>query len=172
VEPLDEAIDHVRGPETGRAIVEYGDYECPYSRAAFREIEHVEQRLGDGVRFAFRHFPLTDIHPHALAASAAAEAASLQGRFWEMHTMLFRRQEALEDADLRSYAEELGLDVDRFDSDRAGDPVLLRIARDVEGGIATGQIRGTPTLFIDGVVHAGSYDAATLLAALGALPGT
>ena len=167
MEPLDEAIDHVRGAETGRVIVEYGDYECPYSRAAFREIEHVEQRLGDGVRFAFRHFPLTDIHPHALAASAAAEAASLQGRFWEMHTLLFRRQEALEDADLRSYAEELGLDVARFDSDRAGDPVLGRIARDVESGIATGEVRGTPTLFIDGVVHAGSYDAETLLEALG-----
>ena len=166
MEPLDEAIDHVRGAETGRVIVEYGDYECPYSRAAFREIEHLEQRLGAGVRFAFRHFPLTDIHPHALAASAAAEAASLQGRFWEMHTLLFHRQEALEDADLCSYAEELGLDVARFDSDRAGDPVLGRIERDVESGIATGEVRGTPTLFIDGVVHVGSYDAETLLEAL------
>src|SRR3954468_21686185 len=80
---LDEAVDHVRGGPEGRLIVEYGDYECPYSRLAFRAIERVESQLGDGVRFAFRHFPLTDIHPHALAASAAAEAAALQGRFWQ-----------------------------------------------------------------------------------------
>src|SRR3954449_7041718 len=94
---LDEAVDHVRGGPEGRLIVEYGDYECPYSRAAFRQIERVESQLGDRVRFGFRHFPLTEIHPHALAASAAAEAAALQGRFWEMHELLFRRQKALED---------------------------------------------------------------------------
>ena len=80
--------------------------------------------MGDGVRFAFRHFPLTEIHPHALAASAAAEAAALQGRFWEMHELLFHRQQALEDDDLRRYARELGLDVERFDADRASAGVL------------------------------------------------
>src|SRR5205807_969737 len=101
MEPLDESVDHVRGSASGRLIVEYGDYECPYSRAAFREIEQVERRLGDGVRFAFRHFPLTAIHPHALTASAAAEAAALQDRFWQMHELLFHRQHALEEGDLR-----------------------------------------------------------------------
>ena len=89
MEPLDEAVDHVRGSPAGRLIVEYGDYECPYSRQAFREIGHVEARLGDGVRFAFRHFPLTEIHPHALAASAAAEAAALQERFWDITSCSF-----------------------------------------------------------------------------------
>jgi protein-disulfide isomerase len=89
IEPLDEAVDHVRGASTGRLIVEYGDYECPYSRLAFREIEKVERQLGGDVRFAFRHFPLTEIHPHAMAASAAAEAAACQRRFWEMHGLLF-----------------------------------------------------------------------------------
>jgi protein-disulfide isomerase len=165
MEPVDEVVDHVRG-SSGRLIVEYGDYECPYSRRAFREIEHVERRLDGRVRFAFRHFPLTDIHPHALAAAAAAEAAALQGYFWEMHDLLFHRQKALEDRDLRRYAAELELDVARFDSDRAGDGVRTRIRRDVESGIASGEVRGTPTLFIDGMVHSGGYDAATLLEAL------
>jgi protein-disulfide isomerase len=166
MEPLDEAVDHVRGSPTGRLIVEYGDYECPYSRRAFREIERVERRLREGVRFAFRHFPLTEVHPHALAASAAAEAAALQDRFWDMHGLLFHRQKALEDDDLRRYAAELELDVALFDSARTGAAVLDRVRRDVEGGIASGQIRGTPTLFIDGALHGGGYDADALLEAL------
>src|ERR1700704_3502270 len=95
IEPLDEAVDHVRGPGGARLIVEYGDYECPYSRQAFREIERVERELDDGVRFAFRHFPLTEIHPHALASAVAVEAAASQGRFWDMHDRLFHRQKAL-----------------------------------------------------------------------------
>ncbi len=164
--PVDEAVDHVRGAPAGRLILEYGDYECPYSRQAFRAIELVEKELGDGVRFAFRYFPLTSIHPHALAAAAAAEAAARQGRFWDMHALLFHRQKALGDEDLRRYAAQLGLDVARFDRDRAGASVLDRIRRDVDSGIATGQVLGTPTLFIDGAVHRGGYDAATLREAL------
>jgi protein-disulfide isomerase len=166
MQPLDEAVDHVRGPATGRVIMEYGDYECPYARAAFREIQQVQRRLSGGVRFAFRHFPLTEIHPHALAASAAAEAASLQHQFWKMHDLLFQRQSALADADLRRYAVELGLDVAVFDDDRGSTQVLDRVRRDVESGIASGEVLGTPTLFIDGVLHEGHYDVASLLNAL------
>jgi protein-disulfide isomerase len=166
MEPLDEAVDHVRGGPAGRLVVEYGDYECPYSRRAFQEIEHVEQRLGDDVRFAFRHFPLTEIHPHALAAAAAAEAAALQEQFWTMHELLFHRQTALEDDDLRVYAAELELDVALFDSDRTDAAVLGRVRRDMQSGMASGEVLGTPTLFIDGVVHRGGYDAAALLEAL------
>ena len=166
MQPLDDAIDHVRGGAAGRLIVEYGDYECPYSRRAYREIERVEARLGDGVRFAFRHFPLTEIHPHALVAAAAAEAAALRDRFWEMHNMLFHHQLALESDDLRQYAAELELDVAEFDRDRASAAVMRRIGRDVDSGIASGEVEGTPTLFIDGVVHRGPFDAATLLEAL------
>ena len=166
IEALDEAVDHVRGPATATVIVEYGDYECPYSRAAFRAIERVETQLGEGIRFAFRHFPLTEIHPHALAASRAAEAAALQGRFWEMHDMLFHRQKALEEDDLRGYALELGLDVARFDSDRSGEGVLERVGRDVRSATASGEVRGTPTLFVDGVVHRAGYVVATLLGVL------
>jgi protein-disulfide isomerase len=166
MEPLEDAVDHVRGGPAGRLIVEYGDYECPYSRQAFREIERVERQLGDRLRFAFRHFPLTEIHPHAAAAAAAAEAAALQHRFWDMHELLFHRQKALEDGDLRRYAAELELDVARFDGDLGGAAVLGRIGRDVQSGLASGEVRGTPTLFIDGVVHRGGYDAAALLEAL------
>jgi protein-disulfide isomerase len=165
VEPLEEKVDHVRRPSGARVLVEYGDYECPYSRQAFRAIERVERQLNGGVRFAFRHFPLTDVHPHALAA-AAAEAAALQERFWEMHKLLFHRQRALEDDDLRRYAAELDLDVQQFAQDRADAGAARRIRRDVESGLASGEVRGTPTLFIDGVVHRGGYDAATLVEAL------
>jgi protein-disulfide isomerase len=164
--PLDDTVDHVRGSPTGALIIEYGDYECPYSRQAFHAIELVEQQLSGNVRFAFRHFPLTGIHPHALAAAAAAEAAAVAGRFWDMHELLFHRQRALEDADLLRYAAQLGLDVAAFDTDRAGATVLARIQRDVDSGRASGQVLGTPTLFIDGVLHRGGYDPPTLLAAL------
>ena len=112
-------------------MVEYGDYECPYSRQAFRQIERLERRPGDDLGFAFRHFPLTEIHPHALAASAAAESAALQDRFWEMHELLFRHQNALADHDLRRYAAELDLDVAAFDVDRASAAVMKRVGRDV-----------------------------------------
>jgi protein-disulfide isomerase len=164
--PLDQNVDHVRGSPAGHLIIEYGDYECPYSRQAFHAIDQVEQQLDGNVRFAFRHFPLTGIHPHALAAAAAAEAAALQARFWDMHKLLFHRQKALEDGDLRGYAAQLGLDVAAFDRDRAGSAVLERIRRDVDSGLASGQVVGTPTLFIDGVVHRGGYDPPALLAAL------
>src|SRR5215467_7089156 len=114
---LEAGIDHVRGFAAAPVILEYGDYECPYSRQAFRQIERVERETEGGVRFAFRHFPLTAIHPHALAAAAAA--AARQDRFWDMHDLLFHRQQALEDGDLQRHAADLGLDVPRFDRDRA-----------------------------------------------------
>ena len=164
--PLDEKVDHVRGSPAGPLIIEYGDYECPYSRQAFHAIEQVEQQLGGNVRFTFRHFPLTGIHPHALAAAAAAEAAALQGWFWDMHELLFHRQKALEDGDLRGYAAQLGLDVSAFDRDRASTVVADRIRRDIDSGLASRQVLGTPTRFINGVGHRGGYDPPTLLAAL------
>jgi protein-disulfide isomerase len=160
--PLDEKVDHVRGSPAGRLIIEYGDYECPYSRQAFHAIQQVERQLGGSMRFAFRHFPLTHIHPHALAAAAAAR----QGRFWDMHELLFHRQKALEDGDLLGYAAQLGLDVAAFDRDRASTAVAERIRRDADSGLASGQMLGTPTLFIDGVVHRGGYDPPALLAVM------
>ena len=168
LEPLEAGIDHVRGPDSAAVILEYGDYECPYSRRAFREIQRVEQAMKGGVRFAFRHYPLVQIHPHALAAAGAAEAASNQDRFWEMHETLFHRQKHLADSDLRRYARELGLDVARFDKDVSSSSVLSRVGRDVGSGRQSGEVHGTPTLFINGVVHRGDYDAATLIEAINA----
>jgi protein-disulfide isomerase len=111
-------------------------------------------------------FPLTSIHPHAFAAATAAEAAAAQGRFWDMHELLFHRQKALEDGDLLAYAAKLGLDLAAFERDRASTTVAARIRRDVDSGLASGQVLGTPTLFIDGVVYRGGYDPPALLAAL------
>jgi len=163
---LEDNVDHVRGPSSASVILEYGDYECPYSRQAFLAIERVERERSGRVRVAFRHFPLTEIHPHALAAATAAEAAALQGRFWEMHELLFHRQHALEDDDLLGYAREIGLDPVRFENDRVGTEVAARVGRDIASGEASGEVYGTPTLFIDGIVHRGAYDARTLLEAL------
>jgi protein-disulfide isomerase len=164
---LESGIDHVRGPDSEPVILEYGDYECPYSRQAFRAIERVERDRHGGVRVAFRHFPLTEIHPHALAAAMAAEAAALQGRFWEMHERLFHHQHALQDDDLRTYARELDLDLPRFERDRSSTDTLARVQRDRTSGEDSGEVHGTPTLFIDGVAHRGPYDSDTLRKAVG-----
>src|SRR5258706_13731359 len=104
IEPLDEQVDHVRGPSAGHLIVEYGDYECPYSRRAFRGIEQVLQSVSGGIPFAFRHLPLTELHPHVLAAAGAADAAALHEQVWPMHRLLLHHQQTLEDEELRRYA--------------------------------------------------------------------
>jgi protein-disulfide isomerase len=159
-----DPVDHARGAAGGHVLVEYGDYECPYSARAYRSI----RGLLDEVRFQFvyRHFPLTSIHPHALGAAVAAEAASLQDRFWPMHDWLFSHRRTLEDEHLREAARELGIDVEGFDEDRASTPVLQRVQRDVLSGEASGEVRGTPTIFIDGAVYRDSYEPDTLRGAL------
>src|SRR6266705_493075 len=103
--------DHRRGPETAQVtVVEYGDYECPNCGQAHPIVKEIQRRLGDRLRFVFRNFPLSQIHPHAEHAAEAAEAAAGQGKFWEMHDILFENQSALEDDNLAQYAESLGLD--------------------------------------------------------------
>jgi protein-disulfide isomerase len=141
----------------------YGDFECPYTRLAYREIQQVEQQLAGQVRYAFRHFPLTEIHPHALAASLAAEAAHVQQWFWDMHDLLFHRQKALERENLGEYAAELGLDIAAFEADMSGRQVADRVRRDQQSGRRSGRVRGTPTLFINGVIHHDDYAANILL---------
>jgi protein-disulfide isomerase len=153
IPPIDAAQDHVRGPDGAPVLLVYGDYECPYTRAAYRSVEVLERR-GLPFRFAFRQFPLVEIHPHALQAAVAALAADEQGRFWEMHEVLFANQKALGRDALNGYAAHLGLDVERFRRDFASDAQLRRLERDVAGGLAAG-VHGTPTLFLDGVPHHG-----------------
>jgi protein-disulfide isomerase len=164
--PVDLDRDHWRGGERAVVtLVEYGDYECPYSRMAFRAIQRLEQQLDGQLRFVFRHLPLTRIHPHALVAAHFAEAAALQGGFWPMHELLFGHQRALADADLWGDADQLGLDRHRLAADLEGRTVWRRVQADADSALASGA-RGAPTLFINGRRHLGGYDQPTLGAAL------
>jgi protein-disulfide isomerase len=161
--PVD-AADHTRGVSGGHQLVVYGDFECPYTAAAMRDIGGL---LDGGAAFevVFRHFPLRSIHPHAQAAAEAAEAAARQGRFWEMHDLLFRNQLRLEPDDLRRFAQRLGLDLERFESDLADAAIKARVERDVDSGVPSG-VDGTPSLFIDGRRYVGLRDPASLGRAL------
>jgi Na+/H+ antiporter NhaA/predicted DsbA family dithiol-disulfide isomerase len=162
---VDAERDHVRGPaEAPVTVVEYGDFECPFCGQAEPVIRELLSDFAD-VRYVWRHVPLSDVHPHAQLAAEASEAASDQGAFWEMHDLLLARQDALELDDLIGYAEQLGLDVERFTNDvhdRVGAP---RIADDVDSADLSG-VSGTPTFFINGRRHYGAYDIATLSAAV------
>lgn len=140
--------DHLRGDAGSPLLIEYADFECPFC-AALSAIVHDAP-----VRRVFRHFPVRSSHPRAWPAACAAEAAGLQGRFWEMHESLFADQAHLDDPHLWARAEALGLDVERFDADRRGDPVLSRVRHDFRGGVRAGVVL-TPTVFIDGRPHVG-----------------
>jgi formate-nitrite transporter family protein len=158
--------DHVRGRAGApMRLLIYGDYECPYTRRALISVAQVRGELGDDFTYAFRNFPLTEIHPHALNAALAAEAAELQGRFWEMHDLLFEQQRALADDDLGRHAKEVGLDEPRFRADFADRKGLSRIESDVASGVRNG-VEGTPSLFINGKPHEDSYEPANLIKAL------
>jgi protein-disulfide isomerase len=160
--------DHVIGPANAPVtLVEYGDYECPYCGAAHPIVKEIRRRLGDGLRFAFRHFPLTRVHPHAEHAAEAAEAAAAQGpaRFWQMHDMLYEHQDALDDEYLAVYAAAIGLDVERFTLELLEGIYAPRVREDFLSGVRSG-VNGTPTFFINGHRHEGTYDLATLLAAI------
>jgi len=160
-----DGADHARGVSGGPQLVVYGDFECPYTAAATREIDRLLES-GAAIEVVFRYFPLRSIHPHAQAAAEAAEAAASQDRFWEMHDLLFRNQLRLEPTDLRRYAERLGLDLGRFDVDLASNAIRARVERDVETGLESG-VDGTPSLFIDGRRYQGPRDADSLSEALG-----
>jgi len=158
--------DHVRGPaQAPVTLVEYGDYECPYSGAAYPIIEEVRRRLGDDLRFVFRHFPLSRIHPHAAKAAEAAEAAAAQGTFWPMHDLLFTHQDALEEDELVSYAAMLGLDLVRFSDELTSGVHAARVRDDFMNGVRSG-VAGTARFFINGRGYAGVAETGMLLAAL------
>ena len=164
--PVADDRDNVQGPtDAAVTLVEYGDYECPYCGAAYPIIKEVQARMGERLRFVFRNFPITTSHPHAEQAAEAAEAAASQGRFWQMHDLLYENQRRLRDQDLRAHAERLGLEVERFDKELAQHVHAARVHEDFMSGVRSG-VNGTPTFYINGTRHDDSYDIETLLAAL------
>ena len=164
--PVDPGRDHIQGPaDAPVTLVEYGDYQCPYCGKAHAIIQAAQARLGDRMRFVFRNFPITTSHQYAEAAAEAAEAAGAQGRFWPMHDVLYENQRQLSDADLRGYAEGVGLDLDRYDADMASHAHAERVREDFMGGVRSG-VNGTPSFYINGARYDDSYDLETLVAAL------
>jgi protein-disulfide isomerase len=158
--------DHQQGSATAPVtLVEYGDYECPYCGKAYHIVKEIQRQMGNQLRFVFRNFPLTQAHPFAEHAAEAAEAASAQGKFWEMHDTLYEHQQALDDTNLVIYAIALDLDERRFIDELTKHVYADRVREDVLSGIKSG-VNGTPTFFINGIRHDNSYDAPTLLAAI------
>jgi protein-disulfide isomerase len=159
--PVSPDRDHIRGSlDAPVSLVEYGDYECPYCRAAHPIVDEIQARMGDELQFVFRHFPLTTVE-----AAEATEAAGAQERFWEMHDVLFENQEQLAPHYLRAYAGALGLDTERFDRELAEHVHAYRVREDFMSGVRSG-VNGTPTFYINGVRHDGSWELPALMAAL------
>jgi protein-disulfide isomerase len=164
--PVSEERDHILGPRTAPVtLVEYGDYECPHCGQAHYVLQDLMAEMADQARLVFRNFPLTQIHPRAEQAAEAAEAAGAQGRFWEMHDTLFENQDALEEEDLLAYAQEIGLDLNRFQLELFQRVYAPRVREDFLSGVRSG-VNGTPTFFINGRRHDGPWDLRSLAAAI------
>jgi protein-disulfide isomerase len=164
-EPVNER-DHRLGPATAAVtLVEYGDYECPYCGAAYPVTKELRRMLGDDLQFVYRHFPLSQIHPRAYTAALAAEAAGAQGRFWEMHELLYANQQRLDPESFLLYAQALDLDLERFARDLDERTYEPKVRSDFLGGVRSG-VNGTPTFFINGVRHNGNWDLPSLLEAI------
>jgi len=162
----DPERDHFQGPtDAPIKLLEYGDYECPFCADAHSMVQEIQRQLGDDLLFAFRNFPLTNIHPHAEHAAEAAEAAGDQGNFWGIHDLLFENQAALEDEDLAAYADELGLDAKRLLREVTSSVYAARIREDFKAGVRGG-VNGTPTFFINGERYDGEPGVKHLLSAL------
>jgi protein-disulfide isomerase len=158
--------DHIQGLATAPVtLVEYGDFECPYCGAAYPIVKELQRHLGTRLRFVFRNFPLTTVHPHAQQAAEAAESAGAQGRYWPMHDMLFEHQGSLTDEALVGYARALDLDTTRFADEMRRHYYIPHVHEDVDSGIDSG-VSGTPTFYINGVRHDAPYNLETLLAAV------
>ncbi|SRR6266567_1225255 len=164
-EPV-SARDHIRGPRSAViSLVEYGDFECPYCRAAEPIVAGLMEAVGDQLSVTFRHFPMLEVHPHGQHAAEVAEAAAAQGKFWEMHDMLFANQNALDDASLVKYAVALGLDAERVGRELESHEHAGRITEDRRSALASG-VRGTPSFYIDGTRYEGSVALRQMLDAI------
>jgi Na+:H+ antiporter, NhaA family len=161
--PVDPQRDHVRGrADAPVTLVEYADFQCPYCGEAYPVVNDLLERFGDQLRFVFRHMPLPDLHPRAPFAAEAAEAAAVQGRFWEMHDRLFEHQLELRDSDLRDHAEAIGVpDRDRFDAELRDQAHAARVDADYRSGAQSG-VPSTPRFFVNGLIHLGSASYAEL----------
>lgn len=160
------ARDHIDGPRHATLeLVEYGDYECPHCKAANPVVKVILAEFDTNLRFAYRHFPLIEIHPLAEPAAEAAEAAGAQDKFWQMHDLLYQHSPRLEVANLLAIAAEIDLDIERFRDDLATHRHLRRVRIDIESGTTSG-VRGTPTFFVSGVRYEGGYDFESLREAL------
>jgi protein-disulfide isomerase len=156
--PVNIGSDHIRGSINAPiTIVEYGDYECPYTGMAYPIIKEIMKQFGDQIYFVYRNFPLKDIHPHAQHAAEAAEAAAAQDKFWQMHDYLFEHQKALDDNHLLEYAQKVGLDIDKFKKEISGHVYTPLINKSLKAGIDSG-VEGTPTFFVNGVHYEDSWD--------------
>jgi NhaA family Na+:H+ antiporter len=168
--PLDASRDHILGSATAPIeLVEYGDFECPHCGRAFGIVQQLRETFGNQLRFAYRHFPLAKMHPHARTAAMSAEAAGAQGKFWEMHDILFRHGSALEMGNVTRYAEEVGVpDIARFTADVSSEKFGPRVQEDLASGVRSG-VNGTPTFFLNGKRYNGGYDYDSMKDAIEAL---
>jgi protein-disulfide isomerase len=158
--------DHSAGPENAPVtLVEYGDYECPNCGNAWPVIKELQERMGGRLRFVFRNFPQYTVHQHASVAAQAAEAAAAQGKFWEMHNLLYQNQQNLDAIDLNRYAIKLGLEIYRFNTDVSSERFERRVREDFEGGQRSG-VKRTPTFFINGKQYTGERTLEAMLPAL------
>jgi len=149
--------DHFVGPANAPVtLVEYGDYECPHCARAHPLVHGIRRYMGDGLRFVYRHFPLSEAHPHAQHAAEAAEAGAAQGRFWEMHDMLFAHRDALENEDLLTYLAQAGADIKRAAEELAAGAYTSKVRADFRGGVRSG-VNGTPTFYINGYRYDGNW---------------
>ena len=156
--PINIGTDHIRGHVNSPVvIVEYGDYECPYTGMAYPIVKEIMRRFGDKVQVAFRNFPLNEIHPHAQHAAEAAEAAAAQDKFWQMHDYLFEHQRALDENHLLQYAGKVGLDINKFKKEMSGHIYAPLIEESLKSGINSG-VEGTPTFFVNGKRYEDSWD--------------
>jgi len=152
--------DHSIGPvgpqNSPLTLVEYGDYQCPFCRLAHTVVRRLFSSFGNDLRFVFRHFPLTEIHPHAFEAAVAAEAAGRQGKYWEMHDLMFENQERLDTESLLGYASDLDLDLERFAENLGSDVLKEKVLADITAGTRSG-VNGTPSFFINGYRYDGDW---------------
>jgi protein-disulfide isomerase len=160
------AVDHRLGPEHAPlTLVEYGDFECPNCKQAAPAVKLLLDRYAERIRLVFRHFPLEEVHPHALHAAEAAEAAGAQGKFWEMHDLLFDNQRQLKQQQLRGYAERLDLDMARYTAEMDDEIYLQRVREHQHSGNDSG-VRGTPTFFLNGRIQDVSFGMQSLFDAV------